>query len=138
MNFTILWNVPFFKCKRQLLIKQKYFQNPNMIKFKNLMTSKNRKELTNMGKLIKEINKGVCVLQARISYLLCKYCKYCLMTLYISIPYCNLQWFMRIKKKRKRISYIWEIHITYSGNNKMMLYIKGKFTVGKLKLSLLC
>ena len=31
-----------------------------MIKFKNLMTSKNRKELTNMCKLIKEINKGVC------------------------------------------------------------------------------
>jgi len=51
---------PFFKCKRQLLLKQKYIQNPNMIKFKNLMTSKNRKELTNICKLIKEINKGVC------------------------------------------------------------------------------
>ena len=37
------------------------------------------------------------MLQPRISYLLCKYCKYCFMTLYISIPYCNLQWFMRIK-----------------------------------------
>ena len=77
------------------------------------MTSKNRKELTNMGKLIKEINKGVCVLQARISYLLCKYCKYCLMTLYISIPYCNLQWFMRIKKKEReyRISERYILHI---------------------------
>ena len=33
-----------------------------MIKLKNLMTSENRKELTNMYKLhvIKEINKGVC------------------------------------------------------------------------------
>jgi hypothetical protein len=51
---------PLFKCKRKLLIKQKYIQNPNMIKLKNLMTSKNRKELTNMSKLNKEINKGVC------------------------------------------------------------------------------
>ena len=31
-----------------------------MIKFKNLMTSKNRKELSYMCKLVKEINKGVC------------------------------------------------------------------------------
>jgi hypothetical protein len=59
MNFTILWNVHFLNV-RQFLIKQKYFQNPNMIKLKNFMTSKNRKELTNMCKLIKEINKGVC------------------------------------------------------------------------------
>ena len=95
MNFTILWNVHFFKCNRQLLIKQKYFQNPNVINLKNLMTSKNRQELPNMCKLIKDINK-VCVLQARISYLLCKYCKYCIMTLYIFTPYCNLQCFMRI------------------------------------------
>ena len=59
MNFTILWNVHFLNV-RQFLIKQKYFQNPNMIKLKNFITSKNRKELTNMCKLIKEINKGVC------------------------------------------------------------------------------
>jgi hypothetical protein len=59
MNFTILWNVHFLNV-RQFLIKQKYFQIPNMIKLKNFMTSKNRKELTNMCKLIKEINKGVC------------------------------------------------------------------------------
>jgi hypothetical protein len=59
MNFTILWNVHFLNV-RQFLIKQKYFQNPNMIKLKIFMTSKNRKELTNMCKLIKEINKGVC------------------------------------------------------------------------------
>jgi hypothetical protein len=41
---------------------------------------------------LKEIN--VCVLQARISYLICKDCKYCY--LYFTIPYCNLQWFMLI------------------------------------------
>jgi hypothetical protein len=27
----------------------------------------------------------------------CLLCKYCFMTLYISIPHCNLQWFMGIK-----------------------------------------
>jgi hypothetical protein len=59
-KFHYVMECPFFKCNRQLLIKQKYIQNPNMIKFKNLMTSKNRKELTNICKLIKEINKGVC------------------------------------------------------------------------------
>ena len=31
-----------------------------MIKFKILMTSKNGKELSNMCKLVKEINRGVC------------------------------------------------------------------------------
>jgi hypothetical protein len=58
-EFHYIIECPPFKCKRQLLIKQKYIQNPSMIKFKNLMTSKNRKELTNMCKLVKEINKGV-------------------------------------------------------------------------------
>ena len=52
---------PFFKCKRKLLIKQRYIQNPNKIKLKNVMTSENRKQLASMCKLIKEINKGVCV-----------------------------------------------------------------------------
>ena len=75
-----------------------------MKQLKYLMTSKNRKELTNICKLIKEIDNGlyICVLQARISYLLCKYCTYCFMTLHISISYCNLQWFMRIKDIYKR------------------------------------
>ena len=50
----------FFKCKTKLLIKEKYIQNPNMIQFKNLMTSKNRKELTNVCKLTKEIDNGMC------------------------------------------------------------------------------
>ena len=61
-EFHYIMECPFFKCKIQLLVKQKYIQNPNMIKLKNLMTSENRKELTNMYKLrvIKEINKGVC------------------------------------------------------------------------------
>ena len=58
-EFHYIMECPFFKCKRKLLIKQKYIQNPNMIK-KNAMTPKNRKELTNMCKLIKEINNGVC------------------------------------------------------------------------------
>jgi hypothetical protein len=51
---------PFFKYKRKLLIKQKYIQNPNKKQLKKLMTSKNRKELTNICKLIKEIDSGVC------------------------------------------------------------------------------
>jgi hypothetical protein len=51
---------PFFKYKRKLLIKQKYIQNPNMKQLNNLVTSKNRKELTNICKLIKEIDNGVC------------------------------------------------------------------------------
>jgi hypothetical protein len=50
----------FFKYKRKLLIKQKYIQNPNMKQLNNLVTSKNRKELTNICKLIKEIDNGVC------------------------------------------------------------------------------
>jgi hypothetical protein len=52
-KFHYIIECPFLKCKRKLLIKQKYKQNPSMIKFKNLMSFKNRKELTN-------INKGVC------------------------------------------------------------------------------
>jgi hypothetical protein len=59
-KFHYIIECPFFKCKIKLLIKQEYIQNPNMIKLKNLMTSKNRKELTNMCKLVREINKGVC------------------------------------------------------------------------------
>ena len=61
-EFHYIMECQFFKCKIQLLVKQKYIQNPNMIKLKNLMTSENRKELTNMYKIhvIKEINKGVC------------------------------------------------------------------------------
>jgi hypothetical protein len=51
---------PIFKYKRKLLIKQKYIQNPNMKQLNNLVTSKNRKELTNICKLIKEIDNGVC------------------------------------------------------------------------------
>ena len=59
-EFHYIMECPFFKCKRKLLIKQKYIQNPNMKQLKNLMTSKNRKELTNICKLIKEIDNGVC------------------------------------------------------------------------------
>ena len=51
---------PFFKYKRKLLIKQKYKQNPNMKQLNNLVTYKNRKELTNICKLIKAIDNGVC------------------------------------------------------------------------------
>ena len=54
----------FFKYKKKIhknvLIKQKYTQNMNIIKLKKLKTSKNRKELNKLCKLIKEINKGVC------------------------------------------------------------------------------
>ena len=57
-EFHYIMACPFFKCKRKLSIKQKYIQNPNIIKLKNLMTSKNRKNLLNC-KPIKEINKGV-------------------------------------------------------------------------------
>jgi hypothetical protein len=59
-GFDYIMECPFFKCKGKLLIKQKYIQNPNMKQLKNLMTSKNRKELTNICKLIKEIDNGVC------------------------------------------------------------------------------
>ena len=59
-EFHYIMECPFFKCKRKLVIKQKYIQNPNMKQLKNLMTSKNRKELTNICKLIKEIDNGVC------------------------------------------------------------------------------
>jgi hypothetical protein len=59
-EFNYIMECPFFKCKRKLLIKQKYIQNPNMKQLKILMTSKNRKELTNICKLIKEIDNGVC------------------------------------------------------------------------------
>ena len=47
-KFHYIMEYPFFKCKRKLLIKQKYIQNLNMKQLKKLMTSKNRKELTNM------------------------------------------------------------------------------------------
>ena len=60
-EFNYIMECPFFKCKRNILIKQKYIQNPNMKQLENLMTSKNRKELTNICKLIKEIDNGVCV-----------------------------------------------------------------------------
>ena len=59
-GFHYIMECPFFKCKRKLLIKQKYIQNPNKKQLKKLMTSKNRKELTNICKLIKEIDNGVC------------------------------------------------------------------------------
>ena len=59
-EFHYIMECPFFKYKRKLLIKQKYIQNPNMKQLKNLVTSKNRKELTNICKLIKEIDNGVC------------------------------------------------------------------------------
>ena len=59
-EFHYIMECPFFKYKRKLLIKQKYIQNPNMKQLKNLMTSKNRKELTNICKLITEIDNGVC------------------------------------------------------------------------------
>jgi len=50
----------FFKYKkRKLIIKQKYLQNPNIIKFKKIKTFKNETELTKLCKLIKEIKKGV-------------------------------------------------------------------------------
>ena len=35
-------------------------QNPNMKQLNNLVTSKNRKELTNICKLIKAMDNGVC------------------------------------------------------------------------------
>ena len=44
--------------KKNVLIKQKYTQNMNIIKFKKLKTSKNREELNKLCKLITEINKG--------------------------------------------------------------------------------
>ena len=59
-EFHYIMECPFFKYKRKLLIKQKYIQNPNMKQLKNLVTSKNRKELTNICNLIKEIDNGVC------------------------------------------------------------------------------
>ena len=45
-EFHYILECPYFKCKRKLLIKQKYIQNPNMKQLNMLMTSKNRKELT--------------------------------------------------------------------------------------------
>ena len=59
-KFHYIMECPFFKYKRKLLIKQKYKQNPNMKQLNNLVTSKNRKELTNICKLIKAIDNGVC------------------------------------------------------------------------------
>ena len=59
-GFHYIMECSFFKCKRKLVIKQKYTLNPNMKQLKNLMTSKNRKKLTNICKLIKEIDNGVC------------------------------------------------------------------------------
>jgi RNAse (barnase) inhibitor barstar len=59
-EFHYIMECPFFKYKRKLFIKQKYIQNPNMKQLNNLVTSKNRKELTNICKLIKEIDNGGC------------------------------------------------------------------------------
>ena len=63
-EFIILWNVHFLNIKKKytknVIKKQKYTQNMNIIKLKKLKTSKNRKELNKLCKLIKEINKGVC------------------------------------------------------------------------------
>ena len=71
-EFHYIMGCPLFKCKRKLSIKQKYLQNPCIIKLNNLMTSKNRKNLLSCVNQLKRYIK-VCV-QARISYLICKYC----------------------------------------------------------------
>jgi hypothetical protein len=66
-HFKAIYQFPKYKLflvkivANAALIKQKYIHNPNIIKLKNSMTSKNRTELTKLCKLIKERNKGLFV-----------------------------------------------------------------------------
>ena len=87
MDFIILRNIHFFK---KTINKTEVHTEPEKHKVKNLITSKNITEFTNCERYL-----NVCVLQDRISYLLCRYCKYCYML--FSILFRNFQCFMTIK-----------------------------------------
>jgi hypothetical protein len=110
-EFHYIIECPFFKCKRKLVIKQKYIQNPNMKQLKNLMTSKNRKELTNICKLIKEIYNGVCVYTTLRNVSPSVYGLY---ITFILISHCKLQYGIEMCKVMKQyIQYLhnkWNIH----------------------------
>ena len=54
-EFHYLLICPSFATERNALLKQYYFQRPNIIKYKELLTTKNKYILLNLAKLVKSI-----------------------------------------------------------------------------------
>ena len=49
MNFTLFLNVRFFSEERKRFVDRQYFSNPNILKFKELMNSKDETKLKNLS-----------------------------------------------------------------------------------------
>ena len=56
-EFHFILKCPFFETLRKKLIKPYYFRNPSMFKLIQLLTTSNRKDISNLAKFLKFANK---------------------------------------------------------------------------------
>ena len=59
-EFYYILQCKYFKPSRKLLLSKYYYNHVNVLKFRNLMTSKHKTVLTKLCKLIKIIEKVFC------------------------------------------------------------------------------